>query len=178
MVAQLLLILADPLGVAPAEVVVDEGAGAALVVVDDRDLEERPVGDRAFGELGDESDVVDHLRRDPAAGVAEHQRVAEVEAEEVRRVGPRVDAGDDEQPQLREDDLALVPAARREVTIAPERLLDPIAHPRRCCMAQRTSGAEGVASRSASVASSRSVETVRSCQRSSDSAWARAAAVA
>ena len=127
--AQPRLVRADPLGVTAAEVVVDEGTGAALGVVDDRDLEERPLADRPFGELGDEGDVLDHRRRDPAAGIAEHQRVAQVEAEEVRRVGPRVDAGDDEEAELGEDDRPLVPAARREVTIAPECLLDSVTHP-------------------------------------------------
>ena len=75
--AQGRLLGADPLGVAAAERVVGERARAALVVVDHRDLEQRPVGQEVLGELADEGDVVDHLRGDPPADVADDDRVAE-----------------------------------------------------------------------------------------------------
>ena len=115
---------ADPLGVAAAEGVVGERAGSALGVVDHRDLEQRAVGQCGLGELADEGDIVDHLRGDPPADVADDHRVAEAEAEEVRGVDARVEAGDHEQAQVGEDDGAFVAAGGGEGAVARERRLD------------------------------------------------------
>ena len=111
-------------GVAAAEGVVGERAGSALGVVDHGDLEQRAVGQDVLGELADEGDVVDHLRGDPPADVADDHRVAEAEAEEVRGVDARVEAGDHEQAQVGEDDGAVVAAGGGEGAVALERGLD------------------------------------------------------
>lgn len=108
---------------APAELVVGESAGPALGVVDHGDLEQWAVGKGALGDLGDEGDVVGDLRRDPAADVADDDRVAEPEAEDVHGVDPRVEAGDDEEAQVGEDDGALVTASRGEGTVTGQCLL-------------------------------------------------------
>jgi hypothetical protein len=72
-VAQGRFVGADPLGVAVAEGVVGERAGSALGVVDHGDLEQGTVGQDVLGELADEGDIVDHLRGDPPADVADDQ---------------------------------------------------------------------------------------------------------
>jgi hypothetical protein len=87
---------ADPLGVVAAERVVGERAGSALGVVDHGDLEQGSVGQDVLGDLADEGDIVDHLRRDAPADVADDHRVAEAESEEVRGVDARVQARDHE----------------------------------------------------------------------------------
>ena len=89
--------------------------------MDHGDLEQRAVGQHALGDLADERDVVDHLGGDPAADVAHDDRVAEAEAEEVRGVDARVEAGDHEQAQGGEDDGALVAAGGGEGAVALER---------------------------------------------------------
>jgi hypothetical protein len=66
-------------------------------VVDHGDLEQRAVGQRTLGDLADEGDVVDHLGRDPPANIADDHGVTEAEAEKVRWVDPRIEAGDREQ---------------------------------------------------------------------------------
>ena len=48
---------ADALGIARAEPGIGERAGSALVVVDDRHLEQRPLRTRHLGHLADEGDV-------------------------------------------------------------------------------------------------------------------------
>ena len=121
MLAQGRFVGADPLGVASAEGVVGERAGSALGVVDDGDLEQRAVGQCGLCELTDEGDVVDHLRGDAPADVADDRRVAEAEVEEVRGVDARVQAGDHEQAQVGEGDGAVVAAGGGEGTIARER---------------------------------------------------------
>src|SRR5205823_2048155 len=118
------LVRADPLRVAVAEVVVGERAGSALGVVDDSDLEQRPVRHDVLGELPDERDVLDYLRRNTPAAVADDDRVAEVEAEEMGRVDPRVEASDHEQAQGGEDGGALVAAGDSEGVVTGERGLD------------------------------------------------------
>ena len=122
--AQGLLVGADALGVAPAEVIVGEGARPALGVVDDGDLEQRPVGQHVLGDLADERDVVDHLRGDPPTDVAHDDGVAQSEAEDVRRVDARVQARDHEQAQSGEDDRALMAAGGGEGAVALERRID------------------------------------------------------
>ena len=124
MLAQGRLLGADPLGVAAAEGVVGERAGSALGVVDHGDLEQRPVGHDVLGELADERDIVDYLRGDPPADVADDHRVAEAEAEEVRGVDARVEARDHEQAQIGEHDGALVAAGGGEGAVALERGVD------------------------------------------------------
>jgi hypothetical protein len=62
-----------------------------------RDLEQRAVAQDALRELADERGVVDHLWGDSAADVADDHRVAATQAEEVRGVDARVEAGDHEQ---------------------------------------------------------------------------------
>ena len=128
------LVGADPLGVAAAEGVVGERAGSALGVVDHGDLEQRAVGQDVLGELADEGDVVDHLRGDPPADVADDHCVAEAEAEEVRGVDARIEAGDHEQPQVGKDDGAVVAAGGREGAVASQ------AQPR-CCRGRAGRGA-------------------------------------
>ena len=123
-VAQGRLLGADPLGVAAAEGVVGERAGSALGVVDHGDFEQRAVGQCALGELADEGDIVDHLRGDPPADVADDHRVAEAEAEEVRGVDARVEAGDHKQAQVGKDDGALMAAGGGEGAVALERGID------------------------------------------------------
>ena len=83
-----------------------------------------PSGSDVLGELADEGDVVDDLRGDPPADVADDHRVAEAEAEEVRGVDARVEAGDHEQAQVGEDDRALVAAGGGEGAVAFQRGLD------------------------------------------------------
>ena len=80
MLAQGRLLGADPLGVVAAEGVIGECAGSALGVVDHRDLKQRAVGQCGLGERADEGDIVDHLRGDPPADIADNHRVAEAEA--------------------------------------------------------------------------------------------------
>jgi hypothetical protein len=87
-------------------------------VADHGDLEQRAVGDDGLGDLADERDVVDHLRGDLAADVADDHRVAVVEAEEVRGVDARVQASDREQPQAGEDDCVQVATAGGEGAVA------------------------------------------------------------
>ena len=115
------LIGSDPPGVAAAEGVVGERAGAALAVVDHRDLEQRAVGQHVLGNLSDERDLVDHLGGDSPADVADDHGVAETEAEEVRGVDARVQAGDHEQAQVGKDDGALMAAGGRERAVALQR---------------------------------------------------------
>ena len=78
-----------------------------------------------LGKLADECDVVDHLRGDPPAHVADDHRVAQAEAEEVRRVGAGIQARDHEQLQGREHDRALVAARGGERAVARECGFDP-----------------------------------------------------
>jgi hypothetical protein len=118
------LVRADQSCVVVAEVVVGEGAGSALGVVDDSDLEQRSFRHDVLGELPDEGDVLDHLRRDAPAAVADDHRVAEVEAEHVGRVDPRVEASNHEQAQGGEDGGALVAAGAGEGVVAGECGLD------------------------------------------------------
>jgi purine nucleosidase len=120
-VAEHRLVRADPLGIAAPKGVVGEGAGSALGVVDHGDLEQRAVRHEALGHLGDERHVVDRLRGDPPADVADDDRVAELEAEHVCTVDARIEARDHEQAQLGEHDGALMAAARGERAVARER---------------------------------------------------------
>ena len=115
---------ADPLGVAVAEGIVGERAGSALGVVDHRDLEQRAVGHDTLGDLADVGDIVDHLRGDTPADVAHDDRVAQTEAEEVRGVGARITAGDDEQAHAGEHDGALVRGGRSEGAVALKRRVE------------------------------------------------------
>ena len=114
----------DPLGVAAAEGVVGERAGSALGVVDYGDLEQRAVGQSGLGGLADEGDILDHLRGDPPADVADDHRIAEAEVEEVRGIHARIEARDHEQGQVGEDDGAVVAAGGGEGAVAFERGLD------------------------------------------------------
>ena len=127
--AQVRFVGTDPLGVAVAEGVVGERAGSTLSVVDHGDLEQRAVGQHVLGDLGDERDVVDHLMRDPPADIVHHDRITQLEAEEVRRVDPRIEAGDHEQAEVGEDDGALMSPGGREGAVARERGVD-VGHPR------------------------------------------------
>jgi hypothetical protein len=82
------------------------------------------VGQHGLGDLADEGDVVDHLRRDAPTDVADDGRVAELDAEELCGVDARVQARDHEQPQVGEDDGALVPAGGGKGTVALEDGID------------------------------------------------------
>jgi hypothetical protein len=73
-----------------AKGVVGERPGSAVSVMDHGDLEQRAVGHDALDDLADEGDVVGHLRGYPPPDVADDDRVAECEAEEMRRVDARV----------------------------------------------------------------------------------------
>ena len=115
---------ADPLGISAAERVVGERACSALGVVDHGDLEQWAVGDHVLGDLNDEGDIVDHLSGDPPADVANDDRVAEAEAEKVRRVDTGIEARDHEQPQVGKDEGALVAARGGEGVVALERRID------------------------------------------------------
>src|SRR5262245_17187808 len=79
---------------------VGEKAGAALRVVDDRDLEETVrkdlLAEQLPGQVGEVGDVVDDGLGDPSSGVADDHSLAEPEAEHDRGVYPVVEAGDDE----------------------------------------------------------------------------------
>jgi len=81
-----------------SELRVEEEARPALAVVDDRDLEE-PVGraEELFGQEREIGDVADYARGDPPARVADDRRVAQVQAEDVRRVDAVVESGHDDQ---------------------------------------------------------------------------------
>src|ERR671931_810850 len=114
------LVHADPLGVAVAKVVVGECGRSALGVVDDGDLEEWAVRYDVRGELSGEGDVVDYFRGDAPADVADDDRVAEVEAEDVGGVDAGVEAGEHEHAQGGEDGGALVAAGGGEGAIAVE----------------------------------------------------------
>src|SRR5204863_5993319 len=122
--AQGRLLYTDSIRVAAAEGVVDKRSGAALGVVDHGDLEQRAVRQHVLGELADEGDIVDDLRGDPPADVADDRRVAEAQAEEVCGVDARIEARDHEQAQLGEDDRALVAAGGGEDAVALERGID------------------------------------------------------
>ena len=93
-------------------------------MVDHRDLEQWAVGEDGLGDLADERHVVDDLSCDAPAHVADHHRIAEAEAEEVRWIDPRVEARDHEQAEVREHDGALVAAGGGKGDIARERGLD------------------------------------------------------
>ena len=58
------------------------------------------------------------LGRDPPADVADDHRVAQAQAEEVRRVGAGIQARDHEHLQVGEDDRALVAARGGEGAVA------------------------------------------------------------
>ena len=53
-----------------------------------------------FDHLAEEGDVVDHLRGDTPADVADNHRVTEVQAQDVGGVDARIEARDDEQAQV------------------------------------------------------------------------------
>jgi hypothetical protein len=93
-------------------------------VVDHGDLEQRAVGQGCLRDLPDEGDVGDHIRGDSPTDVADDHRVAETEAEEVRGVHARIEARDDDQSQVREDDRALVAIGGGEGAVALERGID------------------------------------------------------
>jgi hypothetical protein len=93
----------DALCVTAAELVVGERGGPALGVVHHRDLEQRPIRNRALDDLADEREVADDVVGDPATCVADDGRVAELEPEERGWVDARVKAGHDEQVELRHD---------------------------------------------------------------------------
>ena len=118
------LVCSDPVRVAVAEVVVGEHARPALRVVDDGDLEERPVGNQRLGELSDEGDGLDDLRRDATAVVANDERVAEVELEKMGGIDAVVDARDHEQAQPRESDRGFVSAGGGEPAVAGKRIVE------------------------------------------------------
>ena len=88
--------------------------------MDHGDLEQRTVGQHCLRRAADERDVVDHLGGDPSADVADDQRVAEAQAEEVRRVDAWIETCDHEQAQVGEDDGALVAAGGGESAVALE----------------------------------------------------------
>jgi hypothetical protein len=67
-------------------------------VVNDRDLEPRALGGLGLDQVGGVGDVPDHGRGHPAADVALHQGIAELDPEDLWRVDPAVDADDDVQP--------------------------------------------------------------------------------
>jgi hypothetical protein len=94
------------------------------VLVDDGDVEQGTLGHHALGDLTDEGDIVDHLRRDPPAHVADHDRIAQFEAEEVGRVDARIEAGDHEQAERGHDNGTLMAAGGGECAVAPEHRLD------------------------------------------------------
>src|SRR5262249_47684555 len=80
---------------------VGQEAGGALGVLDDGDLKaaggEGLPTEQLPGEVGEVGDVLDDGLGDPAAGVADDDGVAELEPEDDPRVGPVVQAAEDEQ---------------------------------------------------------------------------------
>ena len=88
------VIPSDEVHEAATEVVVGEKMGAALVVMHDRDLEPGAGRVDDVGQIADVGQIVQHVRGDPATGVADDHGVAELELEKRRRVGARVQAGD------------------------------------------------------------------------------------
>jgi len=91
------------LGEAVAQFVVGEQGGAAVGVVDGRDLEVRAFRGLGVDQVAGVGDVADDGRGDPAADVALDEGLAELDAEDLRRVDPAVDAGDDVQVQVRDE---------------------------------------------------------------------------
>ena len=91
------------LGEPVAQFVVGEQGRAAVGVVDDRDLEVRAFRRLAVDQVTSVGDVADHGRSDAAADVALHEGLAELDPEDLRRVDPAVDAGDDVQVQVRDE---------------------------------------------------------------------------
>jgi hypothetical protein len=63
--------------------------------VNDRDLEPRALGGLGLDQVGGVGDVLDHGRGHPAADVALHEGIADLDPEDLRRVDPAVDADDD-----------------------------------------------------------------------------------
>jgi hypothetical protein len=79
---------------------VGQQAGAALSVMHDRDFEERGivrVAEKQLGEQREKGDVADHGLGDASANVADDERVAELELQNIGRVDAVVEAADDEQ---------------------------------------------------------------------------------
>src|SRR4051794_35533859 len=109
-----------------AKCVVGEGARPALAVVDHGNLEQGSVRQDGLCDLADECDVAYHLRGDPPADVADDDRIAEAEAEKVRGIDAWIEAGDDEEVQLGENDGAFVPADSGKPAVACERSVDGV----------------------------------------------------
>jgi hypothetical protein len=78
-----------------AELVVGQQGRSAVGVVNDRYLKPRALGSLGLDQVGGVSDVPDHGRGHPAADVALHESIAELDPEDLRRVDPAVDADDD-----------------------------------------------------------------------------------
>ncbi|HET7050417.1 MAG TPA: hypothetical protein VFI54_19295 [Solirubrobacteraceae bacterium] len=107
-----------------AKGVVCQRTGSALRVVDHSDLEQRAIGQHVLHDLADERNVVDHFGRDSPANVADDHRIAHAEAEEVRRIDPRIEARDHEQAQVGKHDGAFVAARTGEGPVALKRAVD------------------------------------------------------
>ena len=86
-----------------AQVVVGEQGRAAVRVMDDRDLEVGAFGGLGFDQIAGAGDIPDDRLVDTAADVALDEGLAEPDAEDLRRVNPAVDAGDDVQVQVRDE---------------------------------------------------------------------------
>jgi hypothetical protein len=114
----------NALGVLDAEAIVGEPCGAALCVLNDGDLEQRTLRTDQIGECAEVGDVVDYLSRHTSTVVAKHESVTEVEPEDVSRVDAGVEAGEDEQPQRRNESGALMLACFGEGSVAGDGNLD------------------------------------------------------
>jgi hypothetical protein len=117
---QLGFIRPDPFRVAAAEVVVGERARSALRVVDDGHLEERPVGNGGLRELSDERDRLDDVWSDTTTAVANDERIAELELEEMSRIDAVVEARENEQSKGRKGERSVVAAGGGEGEVAVE----------------------------------------------------------
>jgi hypothetical protein len=72
-------------------------------VVDDSDLEPRALRCLGLNQVAGIGDVPDDGGGDPAADVALHQRLAQLDPEDLGRVDPAVDARDDVEVQERDE---------------------------------------------------------------------------
>jgi hypothetical protein len=112
-----------------ARFVVGEQGRAAVGVVNDRDLKVGAFGGLGVDQVTGAGDVGDDRRGDPPADVALDEGLAEPDAEDLRRVDPAVDAGDDVQVQVRDELRAphsgigvraeYAPASRSSMRVGP-----------------------------------------------------------